>query len=61
MQAGSNVPLCLQVVQKRPLPLVLFLKVQYYVENGRLFWYALRSSSSQKDKLASICVLLLLL
>ncbi|XP_075874884.1 FERM domain-containing protein 6 [Nelusetta ayraudi] len=26
-----------KVVQKRQLPLVLFLKVQYYVENGRLF------------------------
>lgn len=59
-QAICNISVCLQVVPKRPLPLVLFLKVQYYVENGRLFWYAVCLSSSQSDKLASICVLPLL-
>lgn len=28
--------------QKRPFPLFLCLKVQYYVENGRLIRYVLR-------------------
>lgn len=32
-------PLFLQGSLRRPFPLLLFLKVQYYVENGRLFWY----------------------
>lgn len=31
----------LQGLQKRSLPLILCLKVQYYVENGRLIWYVL--------------------
>lgn len=31
--------LFLQGSLRRPFPLLLFLKVQYYVENGRLFWY----------------------
>lgn len=50
--------LCLpQGIQKRPLPLVLCLKVQYYLENGRLIWYVLHSSTVL-DSPASILVLL---
>lgn len=50
--------LCLlQGMQKRPLPLVLCLKVQYYLENGRLIWYVLYLSTIL-DNPASILVLL---
>lgn len=47
----------LQGMQKRPLPLVLCLKVQYYLENGRLIWYVLHLSTIL-DNPASILVLL---
>lgn len=50
--------LCLlQGIQKRPLPLVLCLKVQYYLENGRLIWYVLHLSATLGNP-ASILVLL---